>query len=476
MSGRVYLKEGCSAKAALEFINSCAESGINLRAVQVYKKGEPLLKFCFAPYESGYPMHLYSLSKSFTSVAVGICCDMGLLSPDTVVSELMPERMPEGMSAEAKSIKIRDLLSMQSGHGECKLYKMRWADDAVKAFFEQPLAYEPGTRFTYNTGATCVCAACVEKVTGMKQVDFLYEKLFKKLGIKKPRWRETRDGTCLGGTGLYLSSDDITEFGLMLANGGVRNGERIVSREYLELATQKHSQDINNGSPDWVAGYGFQFWLNSRGGFRGDGAFGQLLMVFPERDTVMSVMGEVGDMAKEMLCVYKLLDSLESGEGDVEELIKDVSTRYMPEKQEPFDSDITYDVGENGIGLKRLRFYGENLLHAVLETDYGTHEFVCGKEGFILNHLVLRNLNPNIGFLDPDTGSLERVSVYAAYRDSAHGKNEGLRGNEIVLRHADTCHVQRWFIEDGKLHIRLFVGDLPEREFTLTELPAEGEN
>ncbi|MBR5745742.1 MAG: beta-lactamase family protein [Clostridia bacterium] len=475
MSDRVFVKKGFDAGKVQAFIAACAEDGINLRAMQIYKSGEPAVKVCMAPYRFDMPMHLYSLSKSFTSAAVGICCDAGLLSPDTVVSELMPERMPADLSADAKRIKIRDLLSMQSGHNECKLYKMRWADDAVKAFFEQPLTYEPGAKFTYNTGATCVCAACVEKVTGMKQVDFLYEKLFKKLGIKKPRWRETRDGTCLGGTGLYLSSDDITKFGLMLANGGAWNGERILSEEYIKLATQKHSQDSNNGSPDWVAGYGFQFWLNSRGGFRGDGAFGQLLLVFPERDIVMSFLSETGDMAKEMLHIYSLLDMVESGEGGLQELEEYANTRYLPALQEPFCSDVAYEVGENGIGLKKLRFYGENLLHAVLETDYGVHEFVCGKEDFILNHLVLRNLNPNIGFLDPDTGSLERVSVFAAYRDSAHGKTEGLRGKEIILRHADTCHVQRWFIENGKLHIRLFVGDLPEREFALTGIPAQAE-
>lgn len=466
MGERVFVKKGFNADAVNEFIAACAADGINLRAMQIYKHCEPAVKVCMAPYRFDMPMHLYSLSKSFTSAAVGVCCDMGLLTPDTVVSELMPERMPEEMSEAARGIRLRDLLSMQSGHEECKLYKMRWADDAVKAFFEQPLTYGPGTKFAYNTGATCVCAACVEKATGMKPVDFLYEKLFSKLGIKKPRWRETGDGSCLGGTGLYLSSDDITKFGLMLANGGVWNGERILSEEYIRLATSKHSQDVNNGSPDWVAGYGFQFWLNSRGGFRGDGAFGQLLLVFPERGTVMSYMGEVGNMAAEMLHIYSLLDKLESGDGDAAALEKTAETFYLPAKSEPFGGDVLYEVGENGIGLQKIRLYGENLLHCVLYTDYGVHEFVCGGGDYILNHLVLRNLNPNIGFLDPDTGSLERVSVFAAYEKSENGWL-------ITLRHADTCHVQRWYFGGGKLRIKVFVGDLPEREFTLAEIKEE---
>lgn len=468
MSDRVFIKDGYSANEVLDFINSCAADGINLRAMQIYKKGEPVLRVCMAPYEFDMPMHLYSLSKSFTSAAVGICCDMGLLSPDTVISEFMPDRMPEALSDEARAIKLSDLLSMQSGHNECKLYKMRWADDAVKAFFEQPLACKPGTTFNYNTGATLVCAACVERATGLKPVDFLNERLFKKLGIAKPRWRETRDGSTLGGTGLYLSSDDITKFGLLLCSKGVWNGERIISEEYLKLATSRHSVDVNNGSPDWTAGYGFQFWMNERGGFRGDGAFGQLLIVFPESETVVSYMGEVGDMALEMRRIYDLLDRIESGTAGTKELEECANTRYLPENTGAFNSDEAFDVGENGIGLKKIRFYGENLLHAVLDTDYGVHEFVCGKDGYILNHLVLRNLNPNIGFLDPDTGALERVSVFAAYRDRTD--ETGINGKEIILRHADTCHVQRWTVEDGRLKINLHVGDLPEREFPLARI------
>ena len=125
-----------------------------------------------------------------------------------------------------------------------------------------------------------------------------------------------------------------------------------------------------------------------------------------------------------------------------------------------------YSVGGNGIGLKTLRIYGENLLHVVLGTDYGVHEFVCGNGEYILNHLVLRNLNPNIGYLDPDTGTLERVSVHAVY--------ENLGGEILItLRHDDTCHVQRWRIGNGKLKISLHVGDLPEREFVLDEIKKE---
>ena len=460
MESRVFLAEGISAKAFENYLSECRSEGINLRTVQIYKKSEPVLRFCFKPYRFEDPMHLYSLSKSFTSVAVGICRDEGLLSTETTLGELFADKFTEGTNEEAKKIKISDLLSMQSGHGECKLYKMRWADDAVKAFISEPLDHEPGSVFIYSTGATAVCAAAVERVTGKKTVDFLYEKLFSKLGIEKPRWREMRDGCALGGIGLYLSSDDITKFMLMLYNGGVWNGERILSRSYINEATSRHSLDVNNGAPDWIAGYGYQFWLNERGGFRGDGAFGQLGMVFPEEDTVVTVTGEVGNMSTEVRLLYKLLDDLEGGDGDISALEYIAEHEYMTAETRKFQDDVTYKVGENSVGINALRLYGENLLHAVLYTDYGVHEIVCGNGEYILNHCNLKNFNPNISRLDPDTGALERVSVFAAYE-------LGDNGLKITLRHKDTCHVQRWTVADGKWTVDLYVGDLPEKEFTL---------
>ena len=107
---------------------------------------------------------------------------------------------------------------MQSGHSTCVLSEMRWAEDSIRAFFEQPTTYEPGTTFVYSTAATCVCAAAVERVTGMKLVDFLDERLFKKLDIKKPVWRECRDGQTLGGIGLELSNSDVLKLGILLKN------------------------------------------------------------------------------------------------------------------------------------------------------------------------------------------------------------------------------------------------------------------
>ena len=465
----VHLANGVNATAVEKYARDCFENGIYIRALQVIKGKEPMLRLAFEPHGFDDPMHMYSLSKSFTSVACGICIDNGLLSKDTRICELFADKMPENISQELSELKLSDLLSMQSGHEVCALASMRWAEDSLKAFFEQSFAYKPGTTFVYDTGATCVCAAAVERVTGMKLVDFLDEKLFKILDIKKPRWVECRDGQTLGGTGLYISSNDLTKFGMMLKSKGVYNGIRIVSEEYLADATSVHSVDINNGSPDWTAGYGFQFWQNARGGFRGDGAFGQLCMVFPEEDTVVTLLGEVGNMSSEVQKLYTLLDTMYGDNADASSLSEFVSNAYKPNKTECFNNDISFTVAENAVGINTIRLFGESLLHVEMQTDYGKKEFVCGNGEYILNHVMLKCMNPTIVYLDPSIGRVERINVFASYELLENGIIN------ITLRHQDNCHVQRWTLDtiNGKLDIALHVGGLSCTSFSLSPVVVE---
>lgn len=466
----LYLAKGVNAENVEKYVKESAANGINIRALQVIKGKEPMIRLAFAPYDFETPMHLYSLSKSFTSTAVGICIDEGLLSPSTKMCELFADKMPENMSEGLKALTLHDLLSMQSGHSACVLRDIRWADDTVKAFFEQEMQHTPGTTFAYSTAATCVCAASVERVTGKKLVDFLDERLFQKLGIEKPTWWECRDGQTLGGTGLHLSSDSITKFGVMLKNKGTYNGERIVSEEYLAMATRHHSIDLNNGSPDWTAGYGYQFWINDREGYRGDGAFGQLCMIMPSIDTVVTVMGEVGNMALEVELVYKLLDTMYGSETDSSSLSEYLDTAYMTKKNEiGFNNDLSFTVAENRAEIEKIRIFGENLLHVEMTAPYGKKEFVCGNGEYILNHYYAKNITPSITFLDPAVDTVERHSVFAAYEMLDDGRIL------ITLRHKNTCHVQRWYIDlaENKIDIKLHAGDMICNRFELTPINTE---
>ena len=183
-------------------------------------------------------------------------------------------------------------------------------ENEIRSFMEQPIPYEPGTHFAYNTGATLMLSHIVEKLTDMKLLDFLSWKLFMPLGISDVRWNRVPDGANEGGCGIHVSVDDISKLGLLYLGKGVWNGKRLLSEAWVEEATSPVSDNSMNGSPDWCSGYGFQFWINARGGFRGDGAYGQLCVVLPEYDAVVAVETELGDMQRELDRIAELMPRL----------------------------------------------------------------------------------------------------------------------------------------------------------------------
>lgn len=462
----VYIAEGINPNSVETFVRKCKERSINVRGLQVVKGGKALVRFAPEPYELDVPCYLYSLSKSFTSIACGMCIEDGTLSVDTKMCELFADKMPPELTDELRAMTLGDLLSMQNGHGDCALVQMRTAEDSIKTFFEQPTPYKPGTVFVYDSGSTCVCAAAAERATGKKLVDFLDERLFSKLDIEKPRWDTCVDGQTFGGTGLYLSNDSIVKFGTMLINNGVYNGQRIIGEDYIKLATSKHASTADNGSTDWTAGYGYQFWLNGKDGYRGDGAFGQFCYVFPKSDMIVALTGESSNSALEVDFLYEMLDNL-YGEGNIDSLISISKELYKPTAvSEGFNNDLSFAVAENPSDVRKIRFFGEKLLHIEFDTDYGKKEIVCGNGEYILNHVLLKNLCVGLDARDERKDTIERVNIFACYEMLEDGKIK------VTLRHSDKPHNQHWYIDlnEGKIDIKLLVGTIQTTEFKLSPL------
>lgn len=309
-----------STAALNRFLACFRPEGDELHTFEIMHHGAAVVRLAAAPYSCTDKREIYSLSKSFCSTAVGFLVDEGLLSVEDKIVDIFPEDVPENPQENLLKLRVKHVLSMNAGHASCVMHSMINAENEVRAFMEQPFPFEPGTHFAYNTGATLLLSHIVEKKTGMKLLDFLTWKLFMPLGIDSVRWNRTPDGANEGGCGIHVSVDDIAKLGLLYLNKGVWNGKRILSEAWVNEATHFVSDNSMNGTPDWCSGYGYQFWMMSREGFRGDGAFGQLCIVLPERDMVIAVQTELGDMQREidnvMELVYHLYD-----EGDSEPVI-----------------------------------------------------------------------------------------------------------------------------------------------------------
>lgn len=299
-----------SRRALQNFFDAFSSGTDEIHAIELYDHGELVLRIAPSPYRADDKREVYSLSKSFCSTAIGILCDAGRLSVEERIVDIFPDRLPEQVSENLSEMRLRHVLSMNTGHAGCVMNAMIHSDDPVKCFMAQDIPYRPGTHFAYNTGATLLLSCIVEKVSGKKLLDFLTETLFTPLGISGMRWNQVPTGQNEGGVGLHISCDDIAKLGLLYLNGGVWKGRRLLSETWIKEAGTPISDNSCNGTPDWCAGYGYQFWCNAGEGFRGDGAFGQLCMILPQRQMVIAVQAEVSNMQAEVDAVMTLVEHL----------------------------------------------------------------------------------------------------------------------------------------------------------------------
>lgn len=315
--------------AVKNFINDLYQNGCELHQLTVYKNGEKIFSDAPVPYSTCQKNHVFSLSKSFCSTAVGIACDKGLLSLDERIIDIFPDKCPENISENLSKMTLLNVLSMNTGHSACVMNAMMTAEDPVKAFLACNVEFAPGTHFAYNTGATCLAGACLTKRSGLSVLEFLEINLFRHMDIKGSKWLSHK-GLSEGGVGFYTTSEDAAKLGMLYLNGGKWNGKQLISEKYVKLASSFISDNSGNGNPDWCAGYGLQFWMNAKGGFRGDGAYGQLCMVFPEKNIVIGLIGDAGAMQPEIDCVYRFVDELACANGCGEDISEFLTDFYKP--------------------------------------------------------------------------------------------------------------------------------------------------
>ena len=187
------------------------------------------------------PHMLFSLSKSFTSTAVGLAAAEGRLSVDDRVVSFFPEDVPAEVSENLAAMRVHDLLSMATGHAEDTTRYLHERQDGnwAKAFLARPVEHTPGTHFVYNSGATYMLSAIVQKLTGQKIVDYLQPRLFAPLGIEHPTWENCPRGINVGGWGLNIKTEDIARFGQMYLQKGAWQGQQLVSAAWVAAATTR---------------------------------------------------------------------------------------------------------------------------------------------------------------------------------------------------------------------------------------------
>lgn len=282
---------GLPSAAVLALLDRLEREDHDPHSLILLRDGRTLAEGWWAPYRRDRVHRLYSLSKSFTSTAVGLAVEEGRLSVDDPVLGFFPDLAPENLSDNLRAMRVRDLLTMSCGHeaDDRTADLLKEADGVwMRGFLKRPVPYAPGTHFLYNSSATYALSAILARVTGESLLDYLRPRLLDPLGVGPAHWETDPHGIAVGGWGLYLTTEAIARFGQLLLQKGRWGDRQLVPESWLDEATRKQVDNSANENLDWRQGYGYQFW-RSRHGFRGDGAFGQFCVVVPERRLVVAI-------------------------------------------------------------------------------------------------------------------------------------------------------------------------------------------
>jgi CubicO group peptidase (beta-lactamase class C family) len=312
-------EHGVDSAVLASVVELIDEEDLPVDSLQLVRNGVLILDSYFYPYLGDRAHDIASVTKSVTSTLVGIAVDRGLLTLDQDAVASFPDLVPMPPNDGRSDIELRHLLTMTSGldcgraPGEPELYAMIESDHYVKHALELPMAVPPGTEFAYCSPGSHLLSGMITQATGKSALDFAWESLFDPLGIRKVVWPSDPQGVTHGWGNLQLHPYDMARIGQLFLNGGTWNGVLVVSKEWVEAATQSSVLADPDGT-----GYGYQWWVLAGaldGFYEARGRGGQAIVVWPAEDIVavftgrgIDVRGDIAPFLFEALKSDEALD------------------------------------------------------------------------------------------------------------------------------------------------------------------------
>lgn len=266
---------------------SLERAKLDPQAVVVVQSGQPVASAVWEPFRLDEPGLVHSVSKTFTAAAVGLAESEDLLDLHAPAWTYLLDQEPRG--ERARRITLHHLLSMNSGHSGEQIDKFGPPYN-LNALFDTEPEHEPGSYFCYNSCASFLLSAAVQRVTGQRLTDYLRPRIFDPLGIADRYWLPNGDYD-QGYSGLHITAGEIAALAGLYLGWSAPTGSNPLPAGWGELSARAHSDNSNHDSqPDNIVGYGYQVW-RSQYGFRLDGAYGQWGLIIPELDLVIGYRG-----------------------------------------------------------------------------------------------------------------------------------------------------------------------------------------
>ena len=354
---------GIPSKTMENLLDKLAQCETEPHGLMVMRYGKVCFSGWWKPYAANLLHGLQSMTKTFSGTAIGMLITEEKLSLDTRITTLFPEQVPENPSAHLLRMTVRDVLCMGTGMETAAPASEHW----IKDFFRTPVPNAPGTAFYYNNPGSNLLAAIVNKVSGQSMTAYLEEHLFPYIGIDKGEIAclSLPDGTEIGGGGMFARLEDCMRLMLLYMNDGVAGEKRLLSRDWVKLATSCQNAAPNpTGILDCRQGYGFQMWQCSfPGAYRADGALGQYVVCFPKQELMIGIF----ETASYPAGVQQVLDAFYS-------IVPSMKSDVLPDNPADFAR-----LQERAAALKLDAPFGERNHRQATELSGGRYKLSEGK-------------------------------------------------------------------------------------------------
>ena len=337
-----------------QFVHACEQSDkVHITQALCLNSQQVIAEYCKYPYRMDTPKLFYSMTKTVSSLAIGIAEDQGLLSVEDPIVKFFPELLPEQPDPHLPQITIRQLLTMSCGIDRDTYPELFVQDNWPRAFLAQTFPREPGSHFLYCTHGSHMLSAIITRVSGLTLEDYVNRYLFHPMGIFEAKWEHSPEGLTAGGMGLSLCPGSLAKLARLYLGKGCYEGKQLISARYLEMATSSQivKQDyVNDPNYEFFGDrYGFQFHVGKEGYYRMEGSFGQLCLVAPEKDLAVIVFSQNVDWEELLKLIYTHLLSGALPEG---EITSGAATQAQT-LTEALPLGV-YAMEENDLGLKQV--------------------------------------------------------------------------------------------------------------------------
>ena len=284
--------QGVPAAAVAAFLEGLKELALPMHSVLLVRRGALLAEYYAEPYPADVPHRIYSASKSFVALAVGLLVGEGKLSVRDRLAVYFPEKVPLDADALVLETTVEDLLRMAPPFSDESYDSLK--GDVVESFFRGETTHPAGTIFCYNAASPAVLTALVEKLAGEPMLSYMWPRLLKPLGFSPRTWCvKMPQGLSWGASGILCTPRDLAKLGVLLLNKGVWEGRRLLPEEDVRAACGRQvDSDAENTGTESGFGYGYLIWRTRHSGFAFCGMGSQYLVCLPKEELVLVTTGD----------------------------------------------------------------------------------------------------------------------------------------------------------------------------------------